>query len=270
MGHLSDQREMLVALTESLVKAGTPSQWAELVAYGMLAKLERHCWTMHSDQLGTHQDLSDALSQDLPNNVVSDMLYKSGMVGKNGSGIHWMMSAVTDAPEWVRKAWIRNNREGFEAARERAGRKGPEKASVIDDIRVDPEDPDDLTDLFGEPLVSEPDPIEIKKSGMKSGSAVAGFAEVRDYWFSAYKGKYGRTYAFRAKDGRHIKLALGTVKGDAVKLCRSMDNYLACKDAFYVGHELDHWISKLNRWIAPNAARSARENPSSIKIRRLD
>ncbi|MCC7147150.1 MAG: hypothetical protein IT443_11950 [Phycisphaeraceae bacterium] len=221
-----------------------PSAIALLVAEGLLARLRVVCWTQCTDLLGTPDDVDALCGWTNPPRVLAKLLRAAGLLGVE-SGELFCPSAIREAPEYVKKRWGRRNPASYRAAIQRAKKAQADPVPATEDEADTP----DEVDLFGQRIIHAND------------KATAGFQAVVSVWFAIYERRYGRRYAFKAKDGAIIKKALGSGASHE-DLCAALERYLACTEPFYAGHDLSGFIGKLNRWLATPAP--ARGKPGEL------
>ena len=241
-----DRRLHLVA--EAIASAGIPAATADILAEGFVARLRRRVYAALDDVIGDGDDLEALAGWQGPSRSLAEPLMRAGYVRDIG-GILVMVDAVNEAPEYVKKRWIRQKPAEYRRAVGRCGQPNvaSEKAGYTDgeddpwDYEAEMNKESDMQDqgwLFG---------VEPDTPGEKH-VATPGFREFCDYWHKRYQEVEGVRYPWGGRDNREVKQLLDRLQHDTSRAKLAAERFLACREARYAGHEL-RWLNiELPRW----------------------
>lgn len=243
-----EQDRRLRFVAEAIASAGTPAAIADILAEGFVARLRRRVYAALDDAIGDGDDLEALAGWQGPSRSLAGALMRAGYVRDIG-GVIVMVDAVNEAPEYVKKRWIRQKPEGYRRAVGRCGQPNvaSEKAGYTDgaddpwDFDAEMKKESDMQNqgwLFG---------VEPDTPGEKH-VATPGFREFCDYWHERYQEVEGVRYPWGGRDNREVKQLLDRLQHDLNRAKLAAECFLACREARYAGHEL-RWLNiELPRW----------------------
>jgi hypothetical protein len=238
--------QALTVLAEGIEKArlGLTPAMCEVAAEGYVARLHRAVYAALSDVLGSTEDVEKLLAWPGPPELLTLALADAGYI-RQIEGVWYCVSAVSEAPEYVRKRWIRNKRGLYQAAVRRAN-----PPSLPDEQEVTTKKPSKpVQSLFAIDQPDEPRSRDVKLTV--------------DYWAAKYLQVYGVKYPFRPSDFGLLKHFCRAVpNGD--ERARAIEAYLSCRERFFAGHSIHFLVRFLPRWRA--AAAGKRQYPADCNL----
>lgn len=245
----------LATISAACARAGVPDALCDVYAEGLVARLRRRVFEALSDVIGTGDDLEALAGWKGPPRLLAKAFELAGYCRDFG-GVLVMVDAIPEAPEYVKKRWLRANRATYAEAVCRADKpnivhadrpspsQGPESTpQVEDDIMATTES------LFGE----LPEKHGEGANGQEEEAKQPGYRQVADFWHAAYKRQYGREYPWRPQCRRMLKLTLDAI-GEVEGAKRILATYLADRRGFYAGHELRKLYANLAEFTAKRGA----------------
>jgi uncharacterized protein YdaU (DUF1376 family) len=103
---------------------------------------------------------------------------------------------------------------------------------------------------------SIPKNIPAAGGGSSEKGETGGHRALCDFWMESWNRRYGKKYAFQAKDGVAVSKLLKTL-GTPASVQSAMTAYLADKDGFFKGHPLGKLLNDPNRFIVATSNTSA-------------
>lgn len=218
-------------------------------AYGCIFQIMRHGWINCDDIIGDGGEVDKILDSPLPPNVISRLMHHARLLGKT-KGCYYCSYIFSDCPSNIKTDWRRKSRETYDAAKKRANVYAKHNA-----VKTEAEQEKVFTDLFGEPIDADIDPVTgkpypIGESGGSSYKGIPGHKDLVAYFCEEWGSLHKQKYPFAGgRDGKIIKSILQGTR-DLPHAKQVIDAYLNCKDRFYLGHPLKKLLSDLPRFIA--------------------
>jgi hypothetical protein len=237
-----DERLRKVAAAVAL--AGVEPELIYVVAEGVIARLRRRVFERLDDRMGDTADLI-ALSgwTKPPDGLIAAL--EAGEYIDEEAGAWFMIDAVNEAPEYVRKRWRRYSRPSYDAAMKRA-----DNHNVLFPVWEQDDQPETAM-----PYVKPPAKPR-RTSGEKHGSA--DYNAFRTHWEALYRERVnpaGYVWNFGA-DGRIIHELLNAVGLDGLK--GAAKRFVESRDPWYAGHELWKLRRHINRFTGGQPAQRTR------------
>lgn len=258
-------KNRITLLAAHLSSYGVPGKWTRHVARAIVESLRQHCYGSRSDIIGTAEEVDKAAGWDEPpQGKLAKHLEDADILVKR-KGEWYMPSALGDAPESVIRDWRRKDMATYKLAKGRSElMKQPEFQKQLELFEADWfRENGKIVDLFGQPS----DPDEASTVEARPSSRVIGHMELKGYWLTEWRDKYGRKYPFMPKDARHLRDILEHT--DNLSHAQAViERYLA--DDFWRGHPLGILVTHLPKYLATGRAKpKPGEIQEDIKVRRL-
>lgn len=228
----------LKRVAEACKSAGLPPSLCLTLALGYIASLRLWVWHKLTDVIGSADELEAMVGWSGPPRHLAKALEIGKYVG-DFNGVYCATDAVTECPEYVRRRWIRANKESYQKARERATAPGIAESLQDDETVATPQ---------GNGWLFE---------GAEDVATKPGHDRIVKYWFKRFKELINPSgYVSFPADFKLVKDLLDATNSVS-RIERAIDAFLTSKDPICSGYSFRTFYRFFHKFDRPDQAGGA-------------